>query len=176
MVTAAGVEELPWRWEHYVLYGPDLRVKVKGLPVPQGSKSYMGHTKSGKIRMVESSKALKPWREQVQRAIEDAIAENRERLPAATGPYPLLGPVAVDATFTMRKPLSAPKRRRSFPIQRPDGDKLLRTVFDAMQAAGVIRDDSQIVDWHGRKVYPLEAPQSLEVPGLYLSVFTVAGA
>lgn len=167
------VVELPWRWQHYELYGPDLRVEVRGSPVPQGSIRSLG---KGRPSVHSNAKRLKPWREQVQGAIEDAMQENRERWPAVSGPYPLLGPVAVDVTFTMLKPKSAPKRRRTFPITRPDGDKLLRSVFDAMQAAGLIKDDSQVIDWHGRKVYPDEAPQSLPVPGLYLSVFTVAGA
>jgi len=166
------MEEVPWRWQHYGRFGPELVVQVRGMPVPQGSIRSLG---KGRPSIHSNAERLLPWRERVQRALEEKMAERLRAYPELHS-YPLLGPVAVDVTFTMAKPKSAPKRRRTFPIQRPDGDKLLRTVFDAMQAAGVVKDDSQIVDWHGRKVYPDEAPQSLPVPGLYLFVYTIGTA
>lgn len=174
-VPAAG--ELPWRWEHYVLHGPWLNVAVRGLPKPQGSKSFKGMSKAGKPILAESSTAVKPWRLQVQSAVEDEMARTLARFGrGALYPFPLVGvPVALCCTFTMAKPKAAPKRRRTFPITMPDVDKLARAVMDSVKSAGIYHDDSQVVDLHARKVYPAEAPQSLEVPGLYLSVFTVAG-
>jgi len=35
----------------------------------------------------------------------------------------------------------------------PDGDNVLKCVADALQQAGVIRDDKQIVEWHVRSAY-----------------------
>jgi Holliday junction resolvase RusA-like endonuclease len=155
---------LPWRWKHYQLIGPELCVQVLGQPVPQGSIRSLG---KGRPSIHSNAERLLPWRERLQTAIEDAIREQH-------GQFPLAGPVAIDATFTMLKPKSAPKRRRTFPITRPDGDKLLRAVGDALQNAGAMKDDSQIVQYHSRKVYPNEAPQALHVPGLYLFVYTVS--
>lgn len=164
--------EYPWRWEHYKLHGPDLRVEVLGTPVPQGSIRSLG---KGRPSVHANADRLLPWRERVQSAIEAAIRE-RVRWPNLGGPFPLTGPVAIDATFTMPKPKSAPKKRRTFPITRPDGDKLLRAIGDALQAAGAVKDDSQIIQYFCRKVFPNEAPQSQPVPGLYLFVYTVAAS
>lgn len=152
----------------YELFGPWLTVEVRGLPAPQGSKSYKGRSKAGKPILVESSLALKPWRLQVQSALEDAI-----RAEAVEALFPLEGPVAVVATFTMRKPKSAPKRRRTFPVTKPDVDKLLRAVLDAGTAAGVWGDDSQVIEETARKAYPREHIGALEVPGLTLAVYTI---
>ena len=153
----------------YQLTGPHLAVEVRGLPVPQGSIRSLG---AGRPSIHSNAKRLLPWREAVQHALQDAMTHP---LPASLL-FPLGGPVAVAAVFTMRKPKSAPKRRRTFPTPRPDVDKLLRTVFDAMQAAGVVRDDAQVIDVHASKVFPDEAPGALPVPGLFLSVFTVLDA
>lgn len=166
--TDAAGTDTPWRWEHYKLFGPILRVEVRGLPVPQGSIRSLG---KGRPSIHSNAARLKPWREQVQGALEDAI--RGERLHGHT--FPIDGAVAIDATFTMRKSKSAPKRRRTFPTARPDADKLLRALLDAGTAAGVWRDDAQVVQPHTRKVFPLEHPQALEVPGLYMFLYTVAG-
>ena len=40
-----------------------------------------------------------------------------------------------------------------WPITKPDADKLLRSTLDALDAAGVFRDDSQVVDVHATKHY-----------------------
>ncbi|MGH3500203.1 MAG: RusA family crossover junction endodeoxyribonuclease, partial [Nocardioidaceae bacterium] len=40
-----------------------------------------------------------------------------------------------------------------FPTGKPDADKLLRSVFDALTAARVWRDDAQAVYLGARKVY-----------------------
>lgn len=163
-------DEVPWRWEHYKRYGPELRIEVRGVPVPQGSIRSLG---TGRPSIHSNARRLLPWRERVQAVFEAAM---RNVAVQESGRFPLVGPVAVDATFTMPKPKSAPKRRRTFPTPRPDVDKLLRAVFDAMQAAGVVKDDAQVIDVSARKVYPDEAPQALPVPGLFLFVFTVADA
>lgn len=154
--------EVPWRWEHYERFGPILTFEVRGLPVPQGSIRSLG---AGRPSIHSNAVRLRPWREIMQHAFEDAKAwgDASDRL----------GPIALDLTFTMPKAKSAPKTRRTFPIKRPDLDKLVRAVLDAGTAAGVWHDDSQVIDIHARKVFPLEAPQSLEVPGLYVFVYTV---
>ena len=157
--------ELPWRWAHYKLYGPVVVASVLGEPVPQGSIRSLG---KGRPSIHSNGARLLPWRESVQHAFEDT---GNHHLAGET--LPIEGPVAIDVTFTVRKPASAPKRRRTWPIRRPDGDKLLRTIFDAAQAAGIVRDDSQFIDWHGRKVFPLEAPQSLPTPGVHIFIYTV---
>ncbi len=136
-----------------------LRVVVYGQPAPQGSKRHVGGG-----RMIESSKAVKPWRE----AVKYAALQARER---AGMPDPLDGPILARAVFTMPKPASAPKTRRTWPDRRPDLSKLLRSTEDALTDAGLISDDARLVEFSRlAKVFPGEDPEALDAPGC---VFTV---
>lgn len=134
-----------------------ITITVYGNPAPKGSKSFKGHSASGKAIMVESSKQEKPWAEACKWA---AIEVNKS----------IKGPVAVEIIFTMPKPKSAPKGRVTYPDRKPDGDKLERSVWDALKAVGVIEDDARIVSWHGRKVFPNEHPKALSVPGAFITL------
>lgn len=154
----------------YQRSAPVLSFTVHGLPIPQGSKSFKGMTRDGRAILAESSKYLKPWRQHVTRAIRDAIA-------AATPPpegFPLLGPLIIDIICTMRKPISAPKSRVTWPIVKPDKDKLERAILDAGTTAGLWVDDSQAVGGGTWKVYPREAPGALDRPGVHAVVYRVA--
>lgn len=151
----------------YRLLGPWFTLTVLGDPVGQGRISFLG---KGRPAVHSNAKTLLPWRAQVQQAAEDAIASGFWH----TRTWPIEGqPVAVDVTFTMRKPLAAPKRRTTWPITRPDSDHLLRAVLDALTAAGAWRDDSQVVEATVRKAYPGEHAQALHVPGAQIYVYTV---
>ena len=157
----------------YQRSAPVLTFALHGLPISQGSKSYKGHRK-GKPVLVESAKGLKPWRTMLHTAIE---ANMLHTAPLAGG-WPLLGPLAIDLCFTMRKPVSAPKTRRTWPIVYPDLDKLCRAVFDVgklIQPTPLWHDDSQVVDLHAWKVYPLETPRALRQPGLHAVVYLIGG-
>src|SRR5690348_16047198 len=98
-----------------------LRIVVIGTPGPQGSKRHVGHG-----RMIESSKKVKPWRQDVKAA---ALAVRGDRPP-------IDGPVIVRMVFTLPKPASAPKRRRTWPDKKPDLSKLARSTEDALTDAG----------------------------------------
>lgn len=154
---------------------PVLSFWVHGLPISQGSKSYKGTTRSGRAILVESSKHLKPWRTRVQSEMHDELARST---PGVEG-WPLIGPVAIDLIFTMRKPISAPKTRRTWPVVYPDVDKLARAIFDAGSPnpktgfPGIWGDDSQVVDVHAWKVYPSETPGALSQPGLTATVYLI---
>jgi crossover junction endodeoxyribonuclease RusA len=101
---------------------------VPGKPAPQGSKRHVG----GGV-MVESSKAVAPWRTTVAWHAAQAY-----RLA------PLDGAVWVSLLFVMPRPAATPKRSTPQAVKRPDLDKLTRAVFDAL--SGVVwRDDSQVV-------------------------------
>ncbi|WP_312681328.1 hypothetical protein [Stenotrophomonas chelatiphaga] len=45
-----------------------IRIVVYGSPAPQGSKSFKGLAKSGRAILVESSKKVCPWRQDVKLA------------------------------------------------------------------------------------------------------------
>lgn len=119
-----------------------LRVFVAGLPAPQGSKDYMGRTKSGKGILVESSKAVKPWRADVREALL------LDGVPILS--YPADVPVHMTLTFVLPRPKSAPKRYVPA-IKRPDVDKLVRAVLDASESAGLLAADSQVTTLSAHK-------------------------
>lgn len=106
---------------------------VPGAPAPQGSKRHVGHG-----RMIESSKAVGPWRERVALAAHshaDGLID---------------GPIGIRLKFVMPRPKSAPKRTTPPAIKRPDIDKISRAILDAITGV-LIADDSQVIDLHATK-------------------------
>lgn len=137
---------------------------VTGNPAPQGSKKFVGTTKSGRGLMVESSKKVKPWRMDVKAAAEAA----REAYAAMT---PLDGPLVVTMVFTVPKPASAPKRRTTWPDRKPDLSKLARSTEDAISDAGLWADDARVVEYERlAKVFPGEDPDALPAPGVLVRI------
>lgn len=159
-----------------------LTIVVHGRPAPQGSKKYAGHRRnsaSGRISavLVEQSKRVKPWRALVTAAAHEArvvsqIGDVPIHLP------PLNGPLEAEVIFTVRKPASAPKRRRTWPNTRDSGDldKLLRSTFDGIADAQAVVDDSRIIAVTARKVFPGEHPEALSEPGAIIRLYTLPGA
>ncbi|WP_086731838.1 RusA family crossover junction endodeoxyribonuclease, partial [Streptomyces fradiae] len=141
-----------------------LTITVHGRPAPQGSKKYAGHRRnaaSGRISavLVEQSKRVKPWRALVTAATTHALtAEHSGHVPAHAPP--LDGPLEAEIVFTVRKPASAPKRRRTWPTTRDSGDidKLLRSTFDGIADAAAVVDDSRIIRVTATKTFPGEHP------------------
>lgn len=130
---------------------------VHGRPAPQGSKSHVGGG-----RMIESSRHVGTWRDDVRAAALDA--PDRPTTP-------LDGPLAVVMIFTLAKPASAPKRRRTWPMRYPDLSKLARATEDALTSAGWWKDDARIVEYDRlAKVYPGEDPDALDTPGVRIQV------
>ena len=133
-----------------------VELTVFGRPGPQGSK-----TSYGKGRMVESSKRVKPWRDAVVTVGLEVMA----------GRPPLDGPLAVSMVFTLPKPKSAPKGRRTWPDRTPDLSKLARSTEDALTDCGVIADDARIVRYSPlEKCYPGEGVDALALPGVVVRV------
>ena len=136
-----------------------LTITVYGDPITQGSKT---RNRYGGVRD-DNADTLHPWREKVCTA---AMAALDQPLPP-----PMAGPVAVVVRFTMRKPLSAPKRRRTWPIGARSGDvdKLQRAIFDALTDVGVWKDDAQVVHVDAGKDYQ-GADGYLDRPGATITV------
>lgn len=163
-----------------------LTIVVHGRPAPQGSKKYAGHRRnsaSGRISavLVEQSKRVKPWRALVVTATQNAmLTEHIKRYGGRPmGPVPALdGPIEAEVVFTVRKPASAPKRRRTWPTTRDSGDldKLLRSTFDGIADAEAVADDARIIAVTARKVFPLEHPEALPEPGAIIRLYTLPGA
>lgn len=132
-----------------------------GMPGPQGSKKFVGLNKQGRGVLVESSKKVKPWRQDVR----DAARAVRAGAP------PLDGNIRARMVFTLPKPASAPKRRRTYPNKKPDVSKLCRSTEDALVESGIILDDARIVGYSRlEKVYPNEDGEALDAPGVRIEL------
>lgn len=155
----------------YELVGPVLRFHQLGLPVPQGAIRHLG---AGRPSVHANAATLKPWRAQIQSAAEETLKVTDTSPWFPPGSFPLAGnPIGLGVYFTMRKPVSAPKTRITYPISRPDVDKLVRAVLDALAAAGVYRDDSQVVWLETKKMFPGEDIHALHVPGVAVEVYDI---
>lgn len=103
--------------------------------------------------MVESSKKLKPWRQQVT---DTALALNVPPLPDGA-------PVAMVADFYFARPRSVSIKKRRAMTVKPDVDKLLRAIFDSCKGV-LYADDANVVDAHPRKHYAaLGEPERVEI-------------
>lgn len=141
-----------------------VRFIAYGQPAPQGSKRFVGVARSGRGILIESSKAAKPWRQDVHAA---ALEARRRQAP-------LDGPLSVRMVFTVPKPASAPKRRKTWPMRKPDLDKLARSTTDALVTAGLIRDDARIVEYTRlAKVFAGEDEDALDSPGVRIEITVV---
>jgi Holliday junction resolvase RusA-like endonuclease len=119
-----------------------LSVVVAGVPVPQGSVRSLG---AGRPSVHSNAAVLMPWRQAV-------IACVQHEMEHCENEWPLLGPVKLAVSFTMPRPKSAPKWRL-WPDKKPDLDKLVRAIGDALTQSGAIADDAQIVLLSADKQY-----------------------
>jgi len=145
-----------------------LIITVYGSPAPQGSKRFLG-LKGGKGIMVESSKAVKPWREAVKAAALEALEVGALAVDRhCNGAIP--GALQMEITFTLAKPKSAPKSRRTWPDKKPDLSKLVRSTEDALTDAGAWEDDARVISCLARKVFPGEHAKALHIPGAVIEI------
>ena len=125
-------------------------IEVRGLPAPQGSKRHVGNG-----IMVESSKAVGPWRE--------AVRAETQRARQVTAAAPMGGAVYVEVIFALPRPRGHWRTGRNagilrgsapaYPSGRPDLDKLLRAVLDGLTMGGAWKDDAQVALVNASKVY-----------------------
>lgn len=107
---------------------------------------------------------LHPWRDAIVTAC---------KLRSVT-PWPASTPVAVDLTFSVARGKTV---TRDLPTTRPDLDKLVRAVLDALTAAKVLADDAQVVEVGARKRYadPAKAAPEfgdvLHAPGVVIRLY-----
>jgi Holliday junction resolvase RusA-like endonuclease len=147
-----------------------IRIDVYGDPAPQGSKSAFRNQHTGRIQQVETSKKVKPWRQDIRDATQ----------PHADRHGPLDGPIATAIIFTFPRPRSHWRTGRNAHLLRdtapayPDGhrndlDKLIRAVLDAITSTGLWHDDGQIVRLDATKVYTGH-PHALDRPGARIGI------
>ena len=117
-----------------MLNGGMLIFHADGVPVPQGSVSTFGGR-----HVVAVTPALRTWREIVADAARESYGNH----------VPLDQPCTIQAIFYLPKP-AHPK----FPVPgtKPDGDKLLRAIQDALEGI-VVTNDSRFVSGTYYKQY-----------------------
>src|SRR5690348_2302228 len=133
----------------------------------------------------QTSNNLGTWRNAVYNA---ALAVSRcqcgeDGCTAMSAGFPLTQPISVRAVFSFRRPqthyrtgrfssaLRDDAPLRPFTRAQGDLDKLLRSTYDSITAAGLIKDDKLIAEsTRVAKVWCGEDPESLPVPGAILVV------
>jgi crossover junction endodeoxyribonuclease RusA len=129
-----------------------LRIVAHGNPAAQGSKKHVGNG-----RMVEMSKKLPGWRQEVQFAA---------RLAAGPAWLPINAAVSITGEIRLRKPNTT--KYPDAPAGAPDLDKLQRAIGDALTLSRVITDDARITHWNIRKVW------AENVPGMDITIQEIA--
>ena len=126
--------------------------RVFGLPAPQGSKKHVGRGV-----MVESSKKVRPWRQDVM-ATSDRAYKGKV----------ITNPVRLEVDFFFARPKSHYRTGKYSDLLREDApiyafthnlgdlDKLLRSTIDALSfvtGGCIIRDDCLVVSISSSKQY-----------------------
>lgn len=131
-----------------------------GTPVAKGSHRAFPYQKGDGtlgVHVTDTAKGLGDWTPtvmQMARVHMDALAA-----------YPLSDGVGVHLRFFLPRP----KRQvRALPTVRPDLDKLVRAVLDALTQAGVWNDDGQVTTLIASKAYTSEYHST---PGVEVSVW-----
>lgn len=118
-----------------------IQVFAPGIPQPQGSKN--AYRRGNKIVLVEANKNLPAWRRLVTEKLEQANVSCQ----------PLTGAVSLDVMFFMPRGKTV---KREMPTVPPDLDKLIRAINDSATDAGIIEDDSQVIEIVAYKFYEAE--------------------
>ena len=140
---------------HHVCDNVSMRLAftMQGTPVSQGSMvrtSYgMRHSKP---------MAINVFRDQVAQAVTKTGIDE----------LPLMGALTMSVTFVLPRPKSAPKRR-IWPEVKPDLDKLVRALCDALTQCGAWGDDAQLIHLTATKRY-VGTSDVLDVPGVVVDI------
>jgi crossover junction endodeoxyribonuclease RusA len=131
-----------------------LTIVALGEAATQGSFKPLVSRSTGRAILVkDNKKSQNEWRANVR----------DETAKVMDGRDPMQGPVVLTITFTWPKPVSAPKRKPSWPCKKPDWDKLARAVSDGLKDGGAYKDDAQVVRAVVVKHYPVTGEARLPV-------------
>lgn len=126
---------------------------IHGVPIPQGSKT--ARVINGRVVMWESNKKLKSWRDTITAQVKNEMME----------PYSEQASLKVVITFEFVRPKTS---KRTYPNVKPDLDKLVRAVLDALTKSGIYRDDAQVVSLRARKTYTSQTGCSILIEDMHV--------
>lgn len=141
-VTGSGATSTLWPTIEAPLMKGELFITVYGEPKPQGSMRSFRHAKTGAVITTGDNPGTKPWKQQVAQV---ALSMNLPQFEPHV-------PVYMAMNFYFSRPKSVSAKKRPAMTTKPDGDKLVRAIFDALKGI-VIHDDSQVIEHHCRKHY-----------------------
>jgi Holliday junction resolvase RusA-like endonuclease len=131
---------------------------VVGDPIPQGSMRAFARRGGGRPMVTADNARTRPWKDAVTWAASEA-----RRFTATE-------PVAVELTFTLRRPKGHSGKRGLLPSAptyhgtKPDIDKLVRAVLDSLVEAQVLQDDALVALLRVAKGYPIgDVPAGVHV-------------
>jgi crossover junction endodeoxyribonuclease RusA len=120
----------------------EIRLIVFGTPVPQGSTRAFIPKGWKRPIITADNRKTKPWRQEIAGAADEAM---RNQSLAPVGDIP----IAVSCDFFFDRPKSL-KKAITEKMTKPDVDKLVRTVLDALTGVA-FKDDAQVVSLYARK-------------------------
>lgn len=138
-------------------------LRVYGIPRPQGSRRafVIPGKNGGKARAVTTDAAGQlgaQWRDAVSQAAKN-LADTLLDSTAHPHPHnipPFTGPLGLSVTFRFPMPQSRKKADREhgviYKTTAPDCSKLVRSLEDGLQAAGLIKDDALFCTVEASKV------------------------
>lgn len=122
-----------------------IQFTVYGVAAPKGNKSaFPVRRKAGGLGVAVKegkSERFADWRRRVEEVVQ---TKAREGVPMHDGP------LAVRLQFYLPRPQSEPKTRRTWPVRKPDLDKLCRGVLDCLSGV-LIADDARVIELWLRK-------------------------
>lgn len=140
-----------------LMVGPRMiRLRIP-MRIPTVTHNELVIRKRGKGRFIGKSDALLEAEERIR-------ANLASRLPRMDGP--LEGPLM--ATVTYRFATDGKHAQMEPHTEKPDGDNLVKTLWDVLQGLGVIADDCRIADQRIVKVWA-------DPPGVQLEVREIGG-
>ena len=133
----------------------ELSFTVFGIPQPQGStRAFIPHGWSRPVITSDNPK-VKPWRQELAQTAMIAMSESGAKM-AARGV-----PISISLTFYFEKSKSA-RKSDQWKTTRPDLDKLLRAVLDALTGIAY-QDDSQVCECRVAKLFGSPARLQIEI-------------
>lgn len=157
----------------------ELRLVIPGTPATKGSLKCVGQ--HGRHQLVEQLPTTGPWVDRVADAARKHLAARADVDPGQA--------VGVEVTVSIPRVKShhgtgrnLGRLKASAPIHPTghgtgDSDKYVRGILDALQAAGVLRDDAQVVEQSGRKAYvdpdALEGSDVLGHAGVVIRIYPI---
>lgn len=130
-------------------------ITVPGIPQPKGSLKAFRAYRSRRVVVTSDNPKLRAW--------HDAVVGVTRAARGPARPFP--GAVVVSCTFVLPRPASYPRRVVQH-TRKPDLDKLVRAVLDALAASDLFGDDAAVVGLHAWKSYVIPGVR----PGVTITV------